>query len=217
MNRTALTLNAELLLLCERQEQARFLRVYLQYLFLHGLRLPSVQLLQYRSLERLPELLSYISKAEGGGQVRRLAIFADATQDVAERAMLMANAMGTDYALTRERCTHFFFPARQPGKRWRRGYLEDLLLEALRQESAEECQFMNLLNLGREYLVSVNSSRGKDARLKNIGRHLLCAYLAGTERFVGMNLAEAAQAGAFALDAECFEALKRCLSGLADD
>ena len=48
-----LSINGELLLLCERMEMARFLHVYLQYLFRQGVSLPTLQILNYRSLEQL--------------------------------------------------------------------------------------------------------------------------------------------------------------------
>ena len=64
-----LVINGELLLLCERMEMAKFLQVYLQYLFRQGLSLPQVQLLNYRSMEQLEELAERLPRIPGSNQV----------------------------------------------------------------------------------------------------------------------------------------------------
>lgn len=107
-----------------------------------------------------------------------------------------------------------FFPGKKATKRWQKGYLEDMLLQSLRRESSECSDYYNLYNMSAEYLQSVNCCRGRENRLVNYSRHLLYTYLAGTERYVGMRLGEAALAGAFDLEHPCYASLKECLQGL---
>ena len=233
-----LTINGEILLLCERLEMARFLHVYLQYLFRQGVSLPTLQLLNYRSLEQLSSLAERLPHIAGSKQVQKVIVFADAQNDLENRRNVLLDLRSSAFFRTREYCAHFFFPGRQYGRRWRHGYLEDLLLETLKIDASKECDFQNLLNMAREYLVSVEQMRkfvqdetdfklklekksGKvdfcdsnSFKLTNPSRHLLYTYFAGTEQFVGCNLAEAAKLGAFDFEHEAYAELKKCLLGL---
>ena len=233
-----LTINGEILLLCERLEMARFLHVYLQYLFRQGVSLPTLQLLNYRSLEQLSSLAERLPRIVGSKQVQKVIVFADAQNDLENRRNVLLDLRSSAFFRTREYCAHFFFSGRQYGRRWRHGYLEDLLLETLKIDASKECDFQNLLNMAREYLVSVEQMRkfvqdetdfklklekksGKvdfcdsnSFKLTNPSRHLLYTYFAGTEQFVGCNLAEAAKLGAFDFEHEAYAELKKCLLGL---
>ena len=233
-----LTINGEILLLCERLEMARFLHVYLQYLFRQGVSLPTLQLLNYRSLEQLSSLAERLPHIAGSKQVQKVIVFADAQNDLENRRNVLLDLRSSAFFRTQEYCAHFFFPGRQYGRRWRHGYLEDLLLETLKIDASKECNFQNLLNMAREYLVSVEQMRkfvqdetdfklklekksGKvdfcdsnSFKLTNQSRHLLYTYFAGTEQFVGCNLAEAAKLGAFDFEHEAYAELKKCLLGL---
>lgn len=273
-----LVINGEILLLCERMEMARFLHVYLQYLFRQGLSLPQVQILNYRSLEQLAELAERLPRIVGSDQVRKVGIFLDAQGDFENRNNVILDVRSSVFFGTREQCAHFFFPGRQAGRRWLNGYLEDLLLATLKEESSEGSDFHNQINMAREYLVSVEQMRkivqeeaafecamaknavaaafaseaaheksfnnnyeprielegaettqytkqggasskkyqfvGADYKLTNPSRHLLYAYFAGTEKFVGCSLAEAAKLGAFDFENARFAELKKCLLGL---
>ena len=79
------TINGELLILCERLEMAQFVHVYLQYLFRQGVSLPSLQLFNYRGLEQLAGLAERLPKIPGSGQVEKVLIFADAQDDLENR------------------------------------------------------------------------------------------------------------------------------------
>ena len=87
-------------------------------------------------------------------------------------------------------------------------------LQSLRQESSECSDYYNLYNVSAEYLQTVNCCRGRENGLLNYSRHLLYTYFAGTDRYVGMRLGEAALAGAFDLEHPCYASLKECLQGL---
>ena len=150
-----LTINGEILLLCERLEMARFLHVYLQYLFRQGVSLPTLQLLNYRSLEQLSSLAERLPRIVGSKQVQKVIVFADAQNDLENRRNMLLDLRSSAFFRTREYCAHFFFPGRQAGRRWRHGYLEDLLLETLKTDACDASDFHNLLNMAREYLVSV--------------------------------------------------------------
>ena len=272
-----LVINGEILLLCERMEMAKFLHVYLQYLFRQGLSLPQVQLLNYRSLEQLEELAQRLPRVPGSAQVRRVGVFADAQDDFENRNNVILDVRSSAFLSSREYCAHFFFPGRRAGRRWLNGFLEDLLLDTLKTEVRDRNAFQNQLNMAREYLVSVEQMRkivreenafawalarnaaaagacedtknnlpssenwtrdefsdyalkacakqggfgrksyqlsASDYKLSNPSRHLLHAYFAGTEEFVGCSLAEAAKLGAFDFENERFAELKKCLLGL---
>ena len=274
-----MVINGEILLLCERMEMAKFLHVYLQYLFRQGLSLPQVQFLNFRSLEQLLELAERLPRIAGSEQVRRVVVFADAQEDLDNRNNVILDVRSSAFFGTREQCAHFFFPGRQAGHRWLNGYLEDLLLATLKKEASEGNDFHNQINMAREYLVSVEqmrkivreeaafeqvlakncvaasdaeevakgqaltnsdcemrdefgkivvntaakrnelSSKSKqflasDYKLTNPSRHLLYAYFAGTEKFVGCSLAEAAKLDAFDFENVRFTELKKCLLGL---
>ena len=230
-----LTINGEILLLCERLEMARLLHVYLQYLFRQGVSLPTLQLLNYRSLEQLPALAERLPNITGSRQVRKVVVFADAQNDLENRRNMLLDLRSSAFFRTREYCAHFFFPGRQAGRRWRHGYLEDLLLETLKKDACDASDFHNLLNMAREYLVSVEQMRKivqdeADFKLKlqqkspsiafcdssayklaNPSRHLLYTYFAGTEKYLGCSLAEAAKLGAFDFEHEAYAELKKCL------
>ncbi len=230
-----LTINGEILLLCERLEMARLLHVYLQYLFRQGVSLPTLQLLNYRSLEQLPTLAERLPNIAGSRQVRKVVVFADAQNDLENRRNMLLDLRSSAFFRTREYCAHFFFPGRQAGRRWRHGYLEDLLLETLKKDACDASDFNNLLNMAREYLVSVEQMRKivqdeADFKLKlqqkstriafcdssaykltNPSRHLLYTYFAGTEKYLGCSLAEAAKLGAFDFEHEAYGELQKCL------
>ena len=260
-----LTINGELLLLCERLEMAQFVHVYLQYLFRQGVNLPPVQLFNYRGLEQLAGLAERLPKIPGSSQVEKILIFADAQDDLDNRKNAILDVRSSCFFRTRDNCAHFFFPGRRTGKRWRNGYLEDLLLETLAADACEGSDLHNLLNMAREYLMSVeqmrrivrsevqfvqqfeNNSKAlgcgyadvsskNDAKIcmqgiarvftscendssfkfTNPGRHLLYTYFAGTEKFVGCSLAEAAKRGAFDFEHERYAELKKCLLELGE-
>lgn len=224
MKNNQLIINGELLLLCERLEMARFLHVYLQHLFRQGAVLPPLQLLNYHSLEQLPALSKQLMLIPGSDAVRRLIVFADAQNAIEERGNLITRVRRSAYFKKREHCAHFFFPGRPANRRWRQGYLEDLLLDTLRVDSSDGCEYHNLRNMAQEYLIGVQNCRrayawetaqesSNDASYKftNFSKHLLHTYLAGTEKFVGCDIAEAARLGAFDLEHKLFAGLKRCL------
>ncbi len=213
MNRQS-SITGEILLLCERKEMAQFLHVYLRYLFKQGARLPNMQIVNYQGLDKLGALTKRLWQLEGREAVHTAVFFADAADERERRMRKFFAVRDNTFFKEVEYCTHFFFPGKKSTKRWQKGYLEDLLLQSLRHESAECSDYYNLYNMSAEYLLSVNNSRGSENRLKNYSRHLLYTYLAGTEKYVGMCLGEAALAGAFNLSHPCYDSLKDSLLAL---
>lgn len=211
MSRQRLAIYNETLLLCERREIAQFVQAYVRYLHKQKIILPQSQFLIFRRLEQLPVLARRLPLIPGSERVRRIIFFADAGNNLEERRELLDAVRGSECFSKIPYCAHFFFPGRLQGKRWRSGYLEDLLLEALRPETTESGDFINLYNVCQEYVDSVNNCRGQKNRLSNRSRHVLCAYLAATEKYAGASLDEAVTAGAFALEGERFACLRKCL------
>ena len=154
-----LSINGELLLLCERMEMARFLHVYLQYLFRQGVSLPTLQILNYRSLEQLANLAERLPSILGSQHVSKVLIFADAQNDIENRRNMILDVRSSAFFRSRGYCAHFFFPGRMAGKRWRNGYMEDLLLQALKEDASTMHAMQNSLNVAREYLACVENIR----------------------------------------------------------
>lgn len=211
-----LAIHSEVLLLCERREIAQFVQAYMQHLQKQKVALPQSQFLIFRSMEQLSVLARRLPLIPGSERVRRIIVLADAGNNLEERRELLDMVRGSAYFSKIPYCAHFFFPGRLQGKRWRSGYLEDLLLEALRPETAESGEFINLYNVCQEYVDSVNNCRGQGNGLGNRSRHVLCAYLAATEKYAGASLDEAVAAGAFALEGERFACLRKCLEKLGE-
>ena len=217
MSKPQLIIKEKLLLLCERAEIAQFVRAYIEYLQTQGVRLPSYQLLNFRSMDRLNALAQRLLSIEGADKVRSVVFFTDAARDLETRRNCLDTIRGSAYFAKIFYCSHFFFPGRLQGKRWRNGYLEDMLLETLRPETAVSGEFINLYNVSQEYVDSVNNCRGRGMELSNRSRYVLYAYLAATEKYAGLSLGEAARQGAFALDSERYSCLRKCLEKLGKE
>lgn len=208
------SITGEIILLCERLEIAQFMHAYLRYLFKQGLELPHMQIINYQGVGRLQELSQRLAKLAGSRQVRKVLLLADADEQSDERMQEFFAVRDNEFFKTVPECRHFFFPGRRPTKRWQQGYLEDALWQALRHDTAEYNDFYNLHNMSAEYLLVVNNNRGREHRLANYNRHLLYTYFAATEKYVGLRLGEAAQAGAFDLQHPVFDSLKESLMAL---
>lgn len=206
-------ITGEVLLLCERVEMAQFMHAYLRHLFKQGISLPNMQIVNYQSIDKLDLLTKRLIQLEGREIVQKAVFFADAA-DERERRMQKFLQCVTILSLEEWSIARTFSSRQKATKRWQKGYLEDMLLQSLRMESSECSDYYNLYNMSAEYLQSVNCCRGRENRLVNYSRHLLYTYLAGTERYVGMRLGEAALAGAFDLEHPCYASLKECLQGL---
>lgn len=202
-------IHSDILLLCERRDITQFVQAYIQYLHKQGVVLPRFQTLTFRSMEHLPTLAQRLPFIPGSEKVRRMVVLADAQNDLEGRREMLDVVRSSAYFSKVLYCTHYFFPGRMQGKRWRHGYLEDLLLQALRSETAAGSELMNLLNVGREYLLSVDSYRGQ--KFRNASSHLLHAYFAATEKYVGLSIGEATLLNAFDLEHKNFACLRQCL------
>lgn len=203
------TIHSDILLLCERREITQFVQAYIKYLHKQEVALPHFQTLTFRSMEHLQILAQRLPYVPGSEKVRRIVVLADAQDDLEGRRERLDVVRGSAYFSKVLYCTHYFFPGRMQGKRWRQGYLEDLLLQTLRPETAAGSELMNLLNVGREYLLSVESYRGQ--KFRNASRHLLHTYFAATEKYVGLSIGEATLLNAFDLEHKYFACLRQCL------
>lgn len=214
MKKQQTNINEEVLLLCERTDIAQFLHVYIRHLFKQGVAMNNVQIINYNGMERLPGVLQRIEKLEGFERVRKALIIADSEENIRSKSQRLGSIIRHSCLVRLEYCQHYFFPGRRSSRGWNHGYLEDVLLQVLQQESSEECGYYNLYNITADFLLSVNGCRGRERRLKNESRHMLCGYLSGTDKYAGMRIAEAAQFGAFDLDNKKFDSLKQYLLGL---
>lgn len=214
MKKQQTNINQEVLLLCERTDIAQFLYVYIKHLFKKGVAMNNVQIINFNGLEKLPALLKRLEHLEGCERVRKALIVADSGDSIRSKSQLIGSAIRHSFLAQLEYCQHYFFPGQRSTRGWHHGYLEDVLLEVLQQESSEECGYHNLYNITADFLLSINGCRGRDCQLKNESRHMLCGYLSGTDKYAGMRIAEAAQLGAFDLDNKRFDSLKRYLLGL---
>lgn len=202
-----------IIVLCERLEIAAFVDYYIKYLRNQGETLPELRIVNISSLENLPMYLQNLEAAEGFDKVEKILLVADAgiKRRVTEHHIfkIKKHSFLQDFDFEM-----YLFPHKSVVGNWMPGFLEDLLLQALKQETSEYSNFYNLQNIAREYLFSVNISRSKEKRLQNYNRSFLYSYFAGTEKFVGLRMSEAAAKGAFDLEYKGFKDLREFLTGL---
>ena len=203
----------QILVLCERLDIAAFVDVYIKYLRTEGVAIPNVRIINLQCLDNLPQYLQGLEKAEDFSDIGKVLLIADAgikrleTEHFLYSVKQHSFLVNFDYDL-------YLFPKKSAAGNWSPGFMEDLLVPALKQESSECCYFYNLHNIAHEYIFSVNNSRGQKNRIVNYSRNFLYGYFAGTERFVGLRLGEAATKGAFDLDHEGFKDLQEFLTRL---
>ena len=207
-------INEEVLLLCERTDIAQFLHIYIRHLFKKGVSMNNVQIINFSGMDHLLPLLRRIEKLDGFNKVRKALIIGDSGDNIRSKSQLIGSAIRHSFLNQLEYCQHYFFPGQRSTRGWYHGYLEDVLLEVLQQDSSEECGYYNLYNITADFLLSINGCRGKDCQLKNTSRHMLFGYLAGTDKYAGLRIADAALLGAFDLDNKKFDSLKQYLLGL---
>lgn len=201
----------QIIILCERLDIAVFVDVYIKYLRTEGVAIPNVRIINLQCLDNLPQCLQGLEKAEDFSDIGRVLLIADAgikrleTEHFLYSVKQHSFLVDFDYDL-------FLFPKKSAAGNWSPGFMEDLLVPALKQETSECCYFYNLHNIAHEYIFSVNNSRGQKNRIVNYGRNFLYGYFAGTEKFVGLRLGEAAAKGAFDLNHEGFLDLREFLT-----
>ena len=203
----------QILVLCERLDIAAFVDVYIKYLRTEGVAIPNVRIINLQCLDNLPQYLQGLEKAEDFSDIEKVMLIADAgikrleTEHFLYSVKQHSFLVDFDYDL-------YLFPKKSAAGNWSPGFMEDLLVPALKQETSECCYFYNLHNIAHEYIFSVNNSRGQKNRIVNYSRNFLYGYFAGTEKFVGLRLGEAATKGAFDLNHEGFNDLREFLSKL---
>ena len=199
--------------LCERIDIAAFVDVYIKYLRTQGIEIPKVRIVNLQELENLPQYLDDLEQFVEPANIGKVLVFADASKNRLEKQYFITTALQRSFLQDLE-YDFYLFPRKSEKGNWTPGFLEDLLLPALTQESSEECEFYNLHSITHEFLFSVQNCRGKDNRFVNTSRNFLYSYLSGTEKFVGLRLGEAAAKGAFNLGHESFKDLKEFISRL---
>ena len=203
----------QILVLCERLDIAAFVDVYIKYLRTEGVAIPNVRIINLQCLDNLPQYLQWLEKAEDFFDIGKVLLIADAgikrleTEHFLYSVKQHSFLVDFDYDL-------YLFPKKSAAGNWSPGFMEDLLVPALKQETSECCYFYNLNNIAHEYIYSVNNSRGRKNRIVNYSRNFLYGYFAGTEKFVGLRLGEAATKGAFDLKHEGFKDLREFFTRL---
>ena len=199
--------------LCERIDIVAFVDVYIKYLRTRGIKIPQVRIINLQELETLPQYLDYLEQFVEPANIGKVLVFADASKKRLERQYFITAALQRSF-LQKLGYDFYLFPRKSEKGNWTPGFMEDLLLPALSQESSEECEFYNLHSITHEFLFSVQNCRGKGNRFVNTSRNFLYSYLSGTEKFVGLRVGEAAAKGAFNLGHESFKDLKEFISKL---
>lgn len=199
---------APIMLLCERQEIAEFLREYIVFLSNKGIQLPKMQIINVGSLEELPAFLNYLQNKNGLENIEKIRLFADASNKMRNRTMQVEILKNKSFLKSFKEYSYYLFPTKKESGYWASGYLEDLLIKIIKHDTAEEIDFYNLLNAAQDYLLSINGLRGRERALRNYNRHLLGTFFAGTEAYVGKKLGTIIKEGAFDLDSEELEPLK---------
>ena len=199
--------------LCERIDIVAFVDVYIKYLRTRGIEIPQVRIINLQELENLPQYLENLEQFVEPANIGKVLVFADASKKRLERQYFITAALQRSFLQNLE-YDFYLFPRKSEKGNWTPGFMEDLLLPALSQESSEKCEFYNLHSVTHEFLFSVQNCRGKGNRFVNASRNFLYSCLSGTEKFVGLRLGEAAAKGAFDLENEVFKDLREFLSRL---
>ena len=199
--------------LCERIDIAAFVDVYIKYLRTQGMEIPKVRIVNLQELENLLQYLDDLEQFLEPANIGKVLILADASKKRLERQYFITAALQRSLLQNLE-YDFYLFPRKSEKGNWTPGFMEDLLLPTLSQESSEECEFYNLHSITHEFLFSVQNCRGKGNRFVNTSRNFLYSYLSGTEKFVGLRLGEAAAKGAFDFEHESFKDLKEFISKL---
>ena len=201
--------------LCERIDIASFVNVYIKHLRTQGLEIPKVRIINLQELENLHQYLEDLEQFAVPANISKVLIFADATKKRLDTQYFITAALKRSFLQNLEH-DFYLFPRKSEKGNWTPGFLEDLLLSALSQESSEECEFYNLHSVTHEFIFSVQNCRGKGNRFVNSSRNFLYSYLSGTEKFVGLRLGEAVARGAFDLEHEGFKDLREFLVKLKE-
>lgn len=206
--RKKIMLAAPVLLLCERKDIAEFISSYRQFLIRQGLKLPELQIINLSKITEIPKFLSYLEKLDGFSKLEKVRIFVDAGKSTRTTQLFLEGYKNKSFLRNFADYKAYLFPGKSTSGYWTKGYLEDLLLRILKRESSECAAFENLLGVTEEYLLSANGCRGVQAHLNNHSRHVLYAYFAGTEQFVGLSMGELIRADAFELENSALDQLK---------
>jgi len=200
------------LILCERLEIAQFMQVYFRYLQHNGEKLPALQIFNFNKIDRLDGFLERLEASKDFSTVRKVLILADVGPKLNSKEIAIIRAENQLNKHPNLDATYYLFPGLRTTKHWEFGYLEDALVKALRTETSEQADYFNLRNMAEEYLFSVANNRGKAAKFPNNSLHFLAAYFAGTEKYAGMRIAEAAANDAFDLNHCVFAPLRELLN-----
>lgn len=207
-------LSHKIILLCERLDIAQFISVYIEHLRKRKLHIPAVKIINLGGIGKMTAVLAAITRQPWFSEVEKVILFADATNKRQNREHELYRAQLHSFLKQFACYSYFLFPHKTAAGRWQAGFLEDVLLAVLKMETSECCNYYNLKNMTDDFLLSVNNARGKEHHLVNYSRHFLCTYLAGTSKYAGLRLAEAAQKGAFDLESGKFKDLREVLMEL---
>ncbi len=207
-------LSHEIVLLCEHIDIAQFISVYIDYLRKQQVEIPAVKIINIGDINKTEQILQQLTRQSWFGEIKKVIIFADATKKRLDREHQLYKAKLHTFLKDFTDYEYFLFPCKTAAGRWQSGFLEDVLLDTLKMETSEYCNYYNLRNMTEDFLLSVNNDRGRENRFINHNRHFLCTYLAGTKKYAGLKLAEAAQKGAFDLSSSKFDDLKAVLVAL---
>ena len=126
--------------LCERIDIAAFVDVYIKYLRTQGIELPKVRIINLQELENLPQYLEDLEQFAVPANIGKVLIFADATKKRLDTQYFITAALKRSF-LQNLKYDFYLFPRKSAKGNWAPGFLEDLLLPALSQESSEKCEF----------------------------------------------------------------------------
>ena len=130
----------QILVLCERLDIAAFVDVYIKYLRTEGVAIPNVRIINLQCLDNLPQYLQGLEKAEDFSDIGKVLLIADAgikrleTEHFLYSVKQHSFLVDFDYEL-------YLFPKKSAAGHWSPGFMEDLLVPALKQETSECCYF----------------------------------------------------------------------------
>ena len=129
--------------LCERIDIAAFVDVYIKYLRTQGVKIPKVRIINLQELENLPQYLEDLEQFAVPANISKVLIFADATKKRLDTQYFITAALKRSFLENLE-YAFYLFPRKSEKGNWTPGFLEDLLLPALKQDTSECSYFYNL-------------------------------------------------------------------------
>jgi len=205
--------------ICEGVDGKNFLIQYLNYLVKAGKIPDEYEAYDFGGNEDINKKLQISPSLKNFAKMKAILIVRDAEMDAAGAVTSLQQVCNTAfkaevastgdfaYSGTYEglKIGFYLWPGLRQGQ-FQSGTLEDICNELLCAQ-ANEASTSELRQQTKDYITAIEQSRGERFRRRH--KNSLHTIFAGTDRFVGMKIGEAAKAGAFDFSAPPLQVLER--------